>query len=64
MGLLLGMLFFLLVASAAASWALWRVSRRQRNRKPFRWALAALSVFGAALALCAVKWRGDLLSFF
>ena len=64
MGLLLGMLFFLLVASAAASWALLRASRRQRNRKPLRWALAALSVFCAALALCAVQWVGDLLSFF
>lgn len=64
MGLLLGMTFFLLIASLAAAGALLRAALRRRDRKPLRWALSALSALFAALAICALQWMRDLLSFF
>lgn len=64
MGLLLGMLFFLLSASLAACLALLRAARRRRKQKPLFWRLAALSAFFAGLALCSLQWMRDLLSFF
>lgn len=64
MGLILGLLWFLLLAQLALALALFRACQRQRDRKPLRRVLAVLAALCAGSAILTVQWMMDLLSFF